>query len=94
MSNNLQAIKFVLVDFDDNWDRTMLVTGYANIRYTALKEGARLAVVFEGATGVMTSYSFQLAAKEEVFVVDQVVHVPSRCQGQEAGNTVECRASG
>lgn len=91
MANGFQAIKFVLVDFDQNWDRTMLVTGYANIRYTALKKGATLAVVFEGATGVMTTYRFLLTAKEEVFVVDQVVHIPSRCQRQEPGNTVKCR---
>ncbi len=91
MANGFQAIKFVLVDFDENWDRTMLVTGYANIQYTALKKGGKLAVVFESATGSMTTYRFQLAAKEVVFVVDQVVHVPSRCVRQERGNTVKCR---
>ena len=91
MANAYQAIKFVLVNFDENWDRTMLVTGYANIQYTALKKGAKLSVVFEGATGVMTTYNFQLAAKEVVYVVDKVVHVPAQCIGQKAGNTVKCQ---
>jgi hypothetical protein len=40
-SRGFQAIKFVMVDFDEGWDRTMLVTGYANIRYTAGKKGGQ-----------------------------------------------------
>jgi hypothetical protein len=91
VGKGFQVIKFVLLDFDANWDRLELVTSYANIRYTAIKKDAKLAVVFEGATGVMTTYHFLLDAKDEVFVVDQVVHIPSRCQSQAAGNTVSCR---
>jgi len=90
MAKGFQAIKFVIVDFDNNWERTMLVTGYANIRYTATGKNAKLKVVFEGATGVMKTYHFTVPAKEEVFVVDQVVHVPARCAREEAGNTVKC----
>ena len=90
MANGYQAIKFVMVDFDERWDRLELVTSYANVRYTANKKGARLAVVFEGATGTMTTYRYQLAPLEEVFIVDQVIHIPARCQKQEAGNTVLC----
>jgi hypothetical protein len=90
MAGPYQAIKFVMVDFDRNWDRTMLVTGYANIRYTATRRGAQLAVVFEGATGTMTTFRYRLAAGQEVLVVDQVVHVPGRCQRAERGNTVRC----
>ena len=89
MAKGFQAIKFVMLDFDESWDRTMLVTGYANIRYTA-KKGSKLAVVFEGATGVMSTYRYQLAAGEEVFVVDQVVHIPARCLKEEPGNTIKC----
>jgi NADPH-dependent ferric siderophore reductase len=90
MANGFQAIKFVMVDFDDRWDRTMLVTGYANIRYTASRRGARIAVVFEGATGTMRTYRYQLAPGQEVFVVDQVIHIPARCQKEEPGNTITC----
>jgi hypothetical protein len=85
-----QVIKFVIIDFDDAWDRTMLVTGYANIRYTATRKAARLAVVFEGATGTMRTYRYQLAAGQEVFVVDRVIHIPGRCTKEEPGNTVTC----
>jgi hypothetical protein len=90
MVNGFQAIKFVMLDFDANWKRTMLVTSYANIQYTSTAAPARLAVAFEGATGVMTTYRYELQAGEDVFVVDQVVHVPARCTAQDAGNTIRC----
>jgi hypothetical protein len=90
MAGPYQAIKFVMLDFDKNWDRTMLVTGYANIQYTATKKGGHLAVVFEGATGVMKTYHYLVAAGQEVFVVDQVIHIPAHCQREEAGNTIKC----
>lgn len=90
MPGPYQAVKFVMLDFDEGWDRTMLVTGYANIRYTATRRGGRLAVVFEGATGTMRTYRYRIAAGQEVFVVDQVIHVPARCQKDEAGNTIQC----
>ena len=90
MADGFQVIKFVMIDFDDGWDRTMLVTGYANIRYTSIRKGARLAVVFEGATGTMRTYRYQLAAGQEVFVVDQVIHIPARCLKEEHGNTIKC----
>lgn len=91
MANGFQVIKFVMIDFDDGWDRVMLVTGYANIRYTANRKGARLALVFEGRTGVMHTYHYQLAAGQEVFVVDQVIHIPARCLKQQPGNTIKCK---
>jgi hypothetical protein len=90
MAKGFHVIKFAMLDFDELWNRTMLVTSYANIQYTATKKGARLAVAFEGATGVMSTYRYQLEAGEEVFVVDQVVHIPARCIKQEAGNTIKC----
>ena len=93
MANGFQVIKFVMLDFDDAWDRTMLVTGYANIRYTATRRGGKLAVVFEGATGTMRTYRYQIAKGEEVFVVDQVIHIPARCQKEESGNTIKCEHS-
>lgn len=91
MATPYQAIKFVMLDFDSGWDRVMLVTGYANIRYTATKKkGSRLAVVLEGATGVMRTYYYRVPEGQEVFVVDQVVHIPARCEKEKPGNTVKC----
>jgi NADPH-dependent ferric siderophore reductase len=90
MAGPYQAIKFVMLDFDQNWDRTMLVTRYANIRYTATRKGGQLAVVFEGATGTMRTYRYRVASGQEVFVVDQVVHIPARCRKEELSNTIKC----
>ncbi len=88
MTKGYQVIKFVILDFDANWDRTMLVTGYANIRYTAINKGGKLAVVFEDTNGMMSTYRYQIPAKEEVYVVDQVIHVPERYLKKEANNTI------
>jgi NADPH-dependent ferric siderophore reductase len=90
MAGPYQAIKFVMLDFDAGWDRLMLVTAYANIRYTAIQRGGQLAVVFEGATGTMRTYRYRVPAGQEVFVVDQVIHVPGRCVKEEPGNTIKC----
>jgi hypothetical protein len=79
----------MMLDFDQGWDRTMLITGYASIRYTATRRGDRLAVVFEGATGTTRTYRYRVAPGLEVFV-DQVGHIPARCQREEPGNTVRC----
>jgi hypothetical protein len=79
-----------MLDFDQNRDRVMLVTGYANIRYTATQRGGQLAVAFEGASGTMRTYRYRAAAGQEVFVVDQVVHIPARCRKEEPGNTIKC----
>jgi NADPH-dependent ferric siderophore reductase len=92
MAGPYQAIKFVMLDFDQNWDRMMLVTGYANIRYTARPRGGQLTVVFEGAAGTMRTYRYRVTPGQEVFVVDQVVHIPARCRKEEAGNTIKCGA--
>lgn len=91
MAGPYQVLKFVMLDFDRNWDRTMLVTGYANIRYTATGRGGQLAVVFEGATGTMKTYFYRVPPKLEVFVVDQVVHIPAHCLRSVPGNTIRCR---
>jgi hypothetical protein len=90
MAGPFHSIKFVMIDFDKNWDRTMLVTGYAYIRYTAGPTEGRVAVVFEGATGTMVTYRYLVAAGQEVFVVDQVIHIPARCQTEEPNNTIRC----
>jgi hypothetical protein len=38
----------------------------------------------------MTTYRYLIAAGAEVFVVDQVIHIPGRCLKQERGNTIKC----
>ena len=90
MAKGFQVIKFVMLDFDENWERTIPVSSYASILYTVrFAPRAKLAVALEAA-GVVTTYRFELDALEEVLVVDQVVHVPARCTNQEPGNTIRC----
>jgi hypothetical protein len=90
VANGFQAIKFVMIDFDANWERVMLVTGYANIQYTATEDRSRLDVVMEAPVGTLTTYQFQVSKGDVVFVVDQVVHIPDRCVRQQPGNTIRC----
>lgn len=90
MAKGFQAIVFVMIDFDEAWDRLALVTGYAQVRYTALGQPSRLSVVMEAPTGVLTTYTYEVEKGEEVLVIDQVVHVPARCVAQREGNSVQC----
>jgi hypothetical protein len=90
VANGFQAVKFVMIDFDANWDRQMLVTGYANIQYTATQDGAGLDVVMEAPVGALTTYQYRINAGEVVFVVDQVVHIPDRCVRQVPENIIRC----
>lgn len=89
MPKGFQAIKFVMLDFDEFWERSAPAAAYTNVRYTALKKGARLAVVFEDYRASMHTYRYELAAKAEVFVLDQVIHVPARFIRDEPENTIK-----
>jgi len=87
MPTPYQAIKFVMLDFGAGWERMMLFIGYSSVRYTATKkDGSRLAVVFEGTTGEMRTYIYRVPAGQEVYVLDQVIHIPTRCEKEKAGN--------
>jgi hypothetical protein len=88
MSTGAQVLKFVVADFDTNWNRSVAAEGF--IVYTATAHQARLAVVREGRTGALTTYRYQVAAGEAVWIVDDVIHTPERCVKQERGNTVKC----
>lgn len=91
MAKGFQTIKFVMLDFDENWDSTMSVTNYASVLYKVTGQGGgKLAVVFEGAPGILSTYRYELAVREEVYVIDQVVHIPARCVRQEWDNTIKC----
>jgi hypothetical protein len=85
-----QVIKFALLQFDNNWSQTMLVTGYSNFQYTSTAAGAHLSVVFESATGAMETYFFVVGSGESVYVLDQVVHVPATCRSHEDGRGIKC----
>ncbi|RYF30447.1 MAG: hypothetical protein EOO23_05130 [Comamonadaceae bacterium] len=86
-----QVLKFVQLDFDEPWTRTVLATGYASVLYSAQRSGAKLAVVTESATGVFETILFVLKVRDEVYVIDQVVHIPAKCVRRERGNTILCQ---
>lgn len=90
MAKGYQVVVFKLIDFDANWDRLVMVYDFANVRYTALGRGGTLAVVVEAPGGTLTTYRYFLSKGEEVFVMDQVIHIPARCRAQERGNTIKC----
>lgn len=88
MASGYQVIKFFMVDFGIGWTRDL----YPNqvVSYKTTKEGGNLAVVSEGAKGVMTTYRFVLSGKNEVLIVEGAIHIPSHCLEQEPGNTITC----
>ena len=90
MPTGYQVLKFVMVDFDRLWKRNLLAD--AVVEYKPLRPGARLSVVFEGQTGIMTTYHYKISDVEAgpVWIVDQVIHIPDRCVKQEKGNTIKC----
>lgn len=88
MSTGARVLKFVVADFDKNWNGS--VAAEAFIVYTATANQARLAVVREGRAGALTTYRYVVAASEAVWIVDDVIHAPERCVKQERGNTVRC----
>lgn len=88
MVNGYQAMRFVLAEFDSHWTRNLLPDTV--VEYTAVKSAA-LAVVFECATGAMTTCRYRFQPKDVVHVVGQVIHIPARCLRQEPGDTVKCR---
>jgi hypothetical protein len=90
MAEGFQAVKFVMLDFDEHWKRTPMITSYAYTQYKATAPRAELVVTSEGPTGTMTTYRYELEKGEEVVVFDQVVHTPAHCVTKHPGNTISC----
>ena len=90
MAKGFHAIRFKMVDFDGNWTRQTMVYAFSNVRYMAGANGAKLAVVVEAESGTLNTYRYQLAANEEVLIMDQVIHIPARCEDRDPGNSIKC----
>lgn len=88
MAGGFQVVKFVMVDCDKNWKRTLFAE--AVIEYAATTTGAALAVACESATGVFTTYRYTMTKDDVAYVHGQVIHIAARCQKQEPGNTIKC----
>ena len=77
MATQHQVIKFVLVDFRGDWQRSILTIG---VGYTAIAPSNEIAVVKEvPGTGTAITYHYSLPAGAEAVVIDDVIHVPARC---------------
>ena len=61
------VIEFRHVDFDKNWNRSLL-SAERIVEYSPLIDRAQLQIVTEGATGVATTYFFEVTKKEKVWV--------------------------
>jgi hypothetical protein len=81
------VIEFRHVDFDKNWNRSLL-SAERVVEYSPLIDRAQLQVVTEGATGVATTYFFEVTKKEKVWVSipENLVYIPVKCSKKQPGD--------
>jgi hypothetical protein len=88
MATQHQVIKFVIVDFSGDWQRSFPTIG---LSYKALGPANDIAVVKEvPGTGNDITYHYRVPAGVEVSVIGDVVHIPAHCIKSDQGNTVKC----
>jgi len=80
------VLVFVKLQFQKKWTR---FSGTQMIAYTAAEPG-QLVAVAEGETGVKTTYFFNLEAGHEVWVIENVVHIPAICIKSAPGDEARC----
>ncbi len=92
MSLQHHAIKFLVIDFGQNWSRTDPPGPDGVVEYKALEPNAPLSVVTDGSgfPGGFVTYNYMVGQHEIVWVVGQVVHIPKRCTTRLDGNAVIC----
>jgi hypothetical protein len=85
------VIEFRHVEFDENWNVALLATERV-VEYTPLIDKAQLQVVTEGATGLATTYFFDVPKKQRVWVSipENLVYIPSRCSRRQSGDKTKC----
>jgi hypothetical protein len=76
---------FVFIEFDQNWQRG------GTVQYIAITN-AKLIVVAEDATGMNTTYWFQVNKNEIVYVSysENLVFIPARCLRKGLGDGTKC----
>lgn len=70
-----------------DWTR---FSGVSEIMYTPNTD-QELVVVTEGEAGEYTTFWFRVKAGEDVWVVDNVVHIPAICLRSAAGDESKCQ---
>jgi hypothetical protein len=80
------ALVFVKMQFQGQWSRFSLVQ---QIGYD-VNRGGLLLVVTEDENAAKTTYWFKLAAGHEVWVLEDVVHIPAICVKSAPGDQIRC----
>jgi len=75
------------MQFLGQWSRYALTLG---VGYQAAKAG-QLLVVTEDENAAKTTYWFQLKQGHEVWVIEDVVHIPALCIKSAPGDQARCR---
>jgi hypothetical protein len=70
-----------------DWTR---YSGVSEIIYTPNSD-QELVVVTEGETGVHTTFWFRVSARDDVWVVNNVVHIPAICLRSAEGDQSKCQ---
>ncbi len=81
------VLVFKQIQLIGDWVR---MNGAAGIIYNA-NRAARLAVVVEDPTGADTTSWFNINADGEVWVIEDVIHIPALCVKSAPGNQTKCR---
>ena len=82
------VLVFVKLQFVQQWTRT---NGAEGITYTVAAKSGGLLVVTEDQNSAKMTYEFVLQEGHEVWVIDDVVHVPAICVKSAKGDVTECR---
>ena len=82
------VLVFKHIQFLGSWTRW---SGVNLIGYTP-NRSAQLLVVAEDATGAKTTYWFKVT-NEDVWVIEDVVHIPAICFRSAPGDRTKCRGS-
>jgi hypothetical protein len=82
------VLVFVKLQFLQQWSR---FSGAEGITYTVTGKASELLVVTEDENAVKTTYWFILNEGHEVWVIDDVAHIPALCVKSAKGDQARCR---
>jgi len=88
VTGNHSVLVFKHMQFIGQWTRW---SGTNAIGYTPTGARNQLIVVVEAPTGTLTTYYFLVPRDQDVWVVEDVVHIPALCQKKSPGDTTRCR---
>jgi hypothetical protein len=82
------VLVFVKLQFLEQWSR---FNGAEGITYTVASKAGELLVVTEDQNSAKTTYEFILQEGHEVWVIDDVAHIPALCAKSAKGDETKCR---